>query len=311
MTLEEALATLKVTKGCSKAELENAYQTAREETAREVAAAPTPALKDRYQRKLRDLDSALTVATPASVANFPKNTSGSSAGPSVQPSAHEPKPETPWPVASTGSSISLTRPSGANISKGLKVAGVGVAIVLAAIMIVHLSSGKGANASTSSSGNTPAVVAPLSTPSSKPGQTKTLAVTTERQQYKNGEDVVCMVDIPFDGYLRIYSIDVNGARTQIFPNGFESNGSVRAGSKVRVPSNSEYSLKLELPEDSKGGDEKVVAVLSPTNFEGGALPDANNPFPSVEATTDIKTRGLTPHAAGGAANGTGSYRVSP
>jgi len=309
MTLDEALNILKVAKGCSKAELENAYNTARMETAREVAAAPTPALKERYQRKLRDLDSAFTAATPASVANLPKNASGSSAGPSIEPTADAPKPEAPKPAVPVAAATPPANPSKVNSSKGLAVASVGIAIVLAAFTIIYLSSGKGEDSGGSASGGLSTT--PKVKPTAGPSALKTLAVTTERQQYKSGEDVVCMVDIPFDGYLRIYSIDVNGTRTQIFPNGFESNGAVRAGSKVRVPSNSEYSLKLELPEGSEGGNEKIVAVLSPTNFEGGAAPDPSNPFPSIEVSTDLKTRGLTPHAAGGAANGTGSYRVTP
>ena len=144
-----------------------------------------------------------------------------------------------------------------------------------------------------------------------PAGAKNLTVTTERATYKNGEDVTCVVDIPFDGHLRMYSIDVNGQKVQIFPNGYETNGAVRAGTRVRIPGNNEYTLKLDLPPDSKGGEEKVVAVLSPSQFEGGVGPDADNPFPSIEASTDLKTRGLSPKAVGNAASGTGSYRVSP
>ena len=160
---------------------------------------------------------------------------------------------------------------------------------------------------------------PMETPAVSPSsslavvasQSKPLKVTTERQDYQNGEDVVCLVDIPFEGHLRVYSIDVKGEKTQIFPNGFETNGAVRAGTHVRIPGNSEYTLKLGLPSDSKGGDETVVAVLSPTPFEGRSDINADNPFPTVETTTNLKTRGLSAQAVGNTANGVGTYRVSP
>jgi hypothetical protein len=315
MTVDESLAVLRANLGYSPEEREHAYAVAREGILLEISTAPTPALKARYQRKLSELEAANAAAKTVSGANLPKTVSGST-NPSPEPAAAAPAviPESlpsphviaphvdPLPTASHP--VETTR------RKRLIVVGAGVLALLIILALVNLT---GSNPAKPQVKNVPATGSPSGRDDigSVDSQPKTLAVTTERQNYQNGEDVVCLVDIPFDGYLRVYSIDVVGEKTQIFPNGFEPNGKVLSGTHVRIPGNSEYTLKLGLPAGSNGGDESVVAVLSPTPFEDGSAPNANTPFPSVEASTNLKTRGLSAQAVGNTANGAGSYRVSP
>ena len=312
MTVDESLAMFKAQHGFSPAEREQAYTVTREEILHEIAAAPTPALKARYQRKLSDLEAAYTVTKGVSVANLPKTVSGSPSS-SPEPSADTSKVLTvtlpPPPVEMPTEAGHIVD---ANPREGLIKVGIGALVLLFICGLALFIASKYAKEQTleTPAANTLAV-ADTGTIASVASQPKTLIVTTERQDYQNGEDVVCLVDIPFDGHLRVYSIDVKGVKTQIFPNGFEPNGTVRAGSRIRIPGTPEYTLKLGLPSDSKGGDESVVAVLSPTPFEDGSVPNANTPFPSVEASTNLKTRGLSAQAVGNTANGVGSYRVSP
>lgn len=303
MTVEESLALLKLAPGCSHAEIEQAYQVASDDLSREIESAPTPALKERYRRKLQDLDTARSTIKPQSATNLPK----------VAASSHAPAHSSPGgTIQSTqrDSSGAASVPPANSGGKKTLILAAGLALLSVGIGTAFLSKGKQPdsprNAATEA-GKAPAAVAPSA---SSPANSKVLAVTTERQEYHNGEDVVCLVDIPFDGHLRVYSIDVTGRKIQIFPNGFEPDGAVRGGTKVRIPGQSSYTLKLDLPPGTKKGDEKVVAVLSPTKFQTGSSPDSSNPFPIVETTSDLKTRGLSLQAAGDAATGTGSYRVT-
>lgn len=312
MNVDESLAVLKADLGCSSEEREQAYTSAREGILLEISTAPTPALKARYQRKLNEVEAAYAMTKSVSNVNLPKTISGS-VNPLSEPhsgfSTVNPARLPPPTVEMLPDAGDLAEAGPRHRLIRLGIGALALLFIFGSVLLIVCNGVKTKSADTHTA-KTPSVPAPASI-SSVVSQPKTLAVTTERQDYQNGEDVVCLVDIPFDGHLRVYSVDVRGAKNQIFPNGFETNGEVRAGMRVRIPGSSDYTLKLGLPPGSKGGDETVVAVLSPTPFEGVPQPSTGNPFPAIETSINLKTRGLSPQSLGNTANGTGVYRVRP
>jgi len=122
-------------------------------------------------------------------------------------------------------------------------------------------------------------------------------VTTDKPAYRNGDAVVCTIVPPFDGYLRVYSIDARQNRVRIFPNHFEKNDQVRGGQAVQVPGIDSYDLTLQLPPGATNGSELVQAVVSPLPFHDEPPGnDPKNPYQDLGAgnPSELPTRGLQP-----------------
>lgn len=103
-----------------------------------------------------------------------------------------------------------------------------------------------------------------------------LSLMTDKSSYRSGEAVKLTLQIPMDGYLRVYSVDASGEVTQFFPNRFETDDRVNAGAKVQLPGNNAYDLTLELPQGVTHGKEIIQAVLSSEEFLPDTTPFANN-----------------------------------
>lgn len=163
------------------------------------------------------------------------------------------------------------------------------------------------------SGASPVDGAPSSTVNLSVTTPTPVKVTTAKPLYHAGEAVVCSVEIPYDGHLRLYNVDAQGNRSRIFPNFFEKNDRVQKGQIVKIPGNDSYDLKLELPAGLTKGTESVHAVMSPTPFtndDNQASLNEKTPFQSLGtgSVSEFKTRGLTPQQKSD--SGSVSYEVT-
>jgi pyruvate/2-oxoglutarate dehydrogenase complex dihydrolipoamide acyltransferase (E2) component len=144
--------------------------------------------------------------------------------------------------------------------------------------------------------------------------TTALSLSTDKPAYRNGEKMRCTLRVPVDGHLRLYSIDVNGDGTQIFPNRFEPDDRVRAGSTVHVPGNQAYDFTVERPEGLTRGTEALHAVLSADSFEAddAPLPEGEN-FRSVGRATpeQLRLRGVRVTAKPQTWTATVNYEIAP
>jgi hypothetical protein len=73
-----------------------------------------------------------------------------------------------------------------------------------------------------------------------------------------GKEVEISVDVSFDGYLNVITVDAKDNTTVLFPNEFNLNNHVNAGS-VRIPT---QEMAFVLPAEEPLGPTLVVAFLT-------------------------------------------------
>jgi hypothetical protein len=118
----------------------------------------------------------------------------------------------------------------------------------------------------------PVVVASLDKPGALP-------------KYKAGDKMVVKLQAQQDCNVLVFDYDSKGKLTQLFPNDFEPNGTLKAGSQMELGgSDSKYTLDI-----GGKGIERIFVYAYPTS-EGpitvAMSPVAHTPFRSVDITPD-------------------------
>lgn len=134
---------------------------------------------------------------------------------------------------------------------------------------------------------------------------------TDRQNYQEGTDVAIFARASADCWVYVYSTDAQGVTHQLFPNGYDSNNFVRAGTTTRLPSN-----RYRLVASGAGWDTiQVIAVSGGTGWQPPprfTRFESGQPFPVYrggvkEAREDLQ-KALPPAAL---RNDTGTEKKAP
>lgn len=132
---------------------------------------------------------------------------------------------------------------------------------------------------------TQAILAVSSGGSDKPIITASLDKPGAVPKYKSGDRMVVKLHAHQDCNVLVFDYDSTGTLTQLFPNEFETNGSLKAGSEMELGgTDSKYTLDV-----AGRGLERIFVYAYPAN-EGPITvamnPVAHTPFRSVEITPD-------------------------
>ena len=85
------------------------------------------------------------------------------------------------------------------------------------------------------------------------------AVDRPDGRYRHGETLTLTVDVTEDAYIWVFDTGTSGKVHQIFPNRYESDNFVRAGSAIAIPSDgSDYQLLVSRPK----GAELLTVIAS-------------------------------------------------
>jgi predicted regulator of Ras-like GTPase activity (Roadblock/LC7/MglB family) len=115
------------------------------------------------------------------------------------------------------------------------------------------------------------------------------SVSTERGKgavYREGEDMVILVTVSQEAYLKVYHIDAKGVLQLIWPNRFGGGGTIKPGTAVRIPGqNDPFVFRMTPP----FGTEFIKVVASTLPF---AQTEADFSAIGGDARKSI-TRGIT------------------
>jgi len=93
-----------------------------------------------------------------------------------------------------------------------------------------------------------------------------VSVSTERGPgavYREGEDLVILVAVNKEAFVKLYHIDVNGAVQLIWPNRYAGGGKLKPNQIVRIPAQSDpFRFRMTAP----FGTEFIKAIASTTPF---------------------------------------------
>lgn len=119
------------------------------------------------------------------------------------------------------------------------------------------------------------------------------------KEVKAGREVRVQVSSEKDCHVRLFHTDAHGKVTLVYPNKFQSDDFIRAGTKVQFPdSNDGFKFVVEEPY----GPEFIKAVCSTEPFKDTQLPpEGNSPF--------YRTEPLRPAAL--SSRGLGAYSTKP
>lgn len=128
----------------------------------------------------------------------------------------------------------------------------------------------------------------LVSPGSEAGALK-VSVSTERGPgavYREGENMVVLLTVNKDAWVKVYHIDVNGTVQLIWPNRFDVGHELRAGETVHIPGSGDpFAFKMTAP----FGTEFIKVIASTQPFVSN-----EEDFASLGADTrGVITRGLT------------------
>lgn len=129
----------------------------------------------------------------------------------------------------------------------------------------------------------------------------TLQVSSDKREYAHGDVMQITVEVPQDGYLRLYGVSADGSTSLLFPNKWVRDDKVTKG-KIALPgAGAEYDFMLALNEGQTKVTESVHAVFSPSPFADSGKDGIKFGSATFEGlgTTDHaqrSTRGLTPTA---------------
>jgi hypothetical protein len=94
-----------------------------------------------------------------------------------------------------------------------------------------------------------------------------VSVSTDRGPgavYREGENLIVLVTVNEDAWIKVYHVDVNGQVQLIWPNRFESGRRIQAGQLVRIPgSDSPFAFKMTPP----FGTEFIKVIASTRKFD--------------------------------------------
>lgn len=110
-----------------------------------------------------------------------------------------------------------------------------------------------------------------------------VSVATDRGAggtYAEGEDLVVMMGVNKDAYIKIYHIDVNGSTQLIYPNRFDPGRKLAAGSVVRIPGPG-YGFTFRLGKPFGTEFIKVVASTVPFSISESSFSALGNNAVSV------------------------------
>ncbi|GEM_PF-5542632 len=97
--------------------------------------------------------------------------------------------------------------------------------------------------------------------------------------YSDGEDVLILVRVNQDAYLRLYYTDANNQTYQVFPNLYRQEGRISGGKVVALPAQEDrFVFRVKSP----FGVESITALVSRKPFGGpGGLGASSGPFLEV------------------------------
>ena len=128
-----------------------------------------------------------------------------------------------------------------------------------------------------------------------------LKISCDKSSYQDGDTMQMTVEVPKDGYLRVYGVNANGDTTVLFPNKFAQEDKVTTGALTLPGQDAKYDFKLSLDAGQSQVTESIHAVFSPEPFTDsgtGAIKFGQATFQTVGVTTakERSTRGLKPTA---------------
>jgi hypothetical protein len=149
----------------------------------------------------------------------------------------------------------------------------------------------------------PAVPPAVSTPAvSTPAVEKSaLQVSSDKRVYAHGDVMKVTIEVPADGFLRLYGVSADGTTAMLFPNKWAKDDKVSKGRLVLPAEDAPYDFMLTLDEGQTKVTESVHAVFSPQPFTdsgAGTIRFGSSQFEALGVTTAAQrsTRGLKPTA---------------
>lgn len=142
-----------------------------------------------------------------------------------------------------------------------------------------------------------------------------LRITADKSSYKHGEVMKVTVEIPHEGFLRIYGVSTNGSTVLLFPNKWSQGDKVAKGTLVLPATDAAYDFMLTLDEGQTRVSESLHAVFSTTPFTdsgSGKISFGESKFEGLGVTNSEQrsTRGLTPTARATATSVEAKYELN-
>jgi len=156
--------------------------------------------------------------------------------------------------------------------------------------------------------------APASAATQEPAKSE-LKVVSDKQTYTHGDVMTVTVEVPQDGYLRIYGVSADGSTVLLFPNKWVQDDKVSKGSLNLPAKDAAYDFMLVLDEGQTHVTESVHAVFSYVPFTDsgkGKIEFGNAKFEGVGITNAEQrtTRGLVPTAKVSASSVEAKYELN-
>jgi len=110
---------------------------------------------------------------------------------------------------------------------------------------------------------------------------RSLKITPTKPTYSEGEQILLEIQIPFEGYLQIFSFDPAGKITRLFPNAYHPENRVMSMPNHVIPQPSmDFSLRASEPL----GKSRILAILSPhpSNLMSASKGSLSNGFVSFQ-----------------------------
>ena len=128
-----------------------------------------------------------------------------------------------------------------------------------------------------------------------------LQVSSDKREYAHGDVMQISVEVPQDGFLRLYGVSADGSTSLLFPNKWVRDDKVAKGKIVLPGADAVYDFMLALNEGQTKVTESVHAVFSSTPFADSGkdgIKFGSATFEGLGTTNNAQrsTRGLTPTA---------------
>ena len=142
-----------------------------------------------------------------------------------------------------------------------------------------------------------------------------LKVVSDKLTYAHGDVMKVTVEVPQDGYLRLYGVSADGSTVLLFPNKWTQDDKVSKGTLTLPAADAAYDFLLVLDEGQTHVTESVHAVFSHEPFTDsgkGKIEFGTAKFEGVGITNpeQRKTRGLKPTAKVSASSVEAKYELN-
>jgi predicted small secreted protein len=143
---------------------------------------------------------------------------------------------------------------------------------------------------------------------------KGLKISSDKDSYQHGDAMKIKVEVPADGYIVVYGVNVDGSTVILIPNPWNRNNRVKAGTITFPEEGDRYHFPLTLDRGLTQVTEVVHVVFSTHQFDSSALVpgELTSKFVEIGVTTasERNTRGLVPTAKKRSSNAELKYNLN-